>query len=73
MTELALVRESAAPQSLEDWKTYIAAASSIEKRAGHALVDAIIEKGRRIAEFHATYKAKASTVGQAMGKISASK
>ena len=64
MTELALVRESAAPQSLEDWKTYIAAASSIEKRAGHALVDAIIEKGRRIAEFHAAYKAK----GQHWGK-----
>ena len=64
MTELAIVRENSAPQSLEDWKTYIAAASAIEKRAGQALVDAIIEKGRRIAEFHAAYKAKPQQWGK---------
>ena len=55
---------SPAPESLDDWKAYIAAASQIEKQAGQSLVDAIIEKGKRIAEFHAAYKAK----GQKWGK-----
>jgi hypothetical protein len=63
MTELAIVRENVTPQSLEDWKTYIAAASATEAKAGHALVEAIIEKGRRIAEFYAAYKARGQRWG----------
>ena len=55
---------SPAPESLEDWKVYIAAASQVEKQVGQSLVDAIIEKGKRIAEFHAAYRAK----GQKWGK-----
>ena len=55
---------SPAPESLEDWKVYIAAASQVEKQIGQSLVDAIIEKGKRIAEFHAAYRAK----GQKWGK-----
>jgi hypothetical protein len=60
---------SPAPESLDDWKAYIAAASQVEKQAGQSLVDAIVEKGKRIAEFHAAYKAKGQKWGTRWGDV----
>jgi hypothetical protein len=49
---------------LDDWKAYIAEATKAERQAGERVIDAIIERGRRIAEFHAAYKAEGQRWGQ---------
>jgi hypothetical protein len=57
------------PESLDDWKTYIAEASAAEKRADQTKFQAILEKGKRIAEFHEAFKAKGQRWGRRWGEL----
>jgi hypothetical protein len=58
-----VVRMFPSPETLDDWKAYIAEATEMEQRADQSKVEAIVEKGRRIAEFHAAYKANGQKWG----------
>ena len=52
------------PETLDDWKSYIAEATALEQRADQTKLDAILEKGKRIFEFHAAFKAKGQRWGR---------
>jgi hypothetical protein len=52
------------PETLDDWKAYIAEATAMEQRADQSKVKAIVEKGRRIAEFRAAFRAQGQRWGR---------
>jgi hypothetical protein len=52
------------PKTPDEWGKYVAEATAMERDADKAKVAAIIEKGKRIAQFHDAYKAE----GQKWGK-----
>jgi hypothetical protein len=52
------------PETLDDWKAYIAEATAAEKRANQTKVEAILEKGKRILEFHDAFKAQGHRWGR---------
>jgi hypothetical protein len=52
------------PETLDDWKTYIAEATKAEKRADQTKVQAILEKGKRIGEFFDKFKSEGQKWGR---------
>jgi len=50
-----VVKMFQSPETLDEWKLYIAEATMAEKKADRTRLDAIVEKGKRIAEFHAAF------------------
>jgi hypothetical protein len=59
-----VVRIFPSPETLDDWKAYIAEATKAEKRADQTKVQAILEKGRRIGEFFDKFKAEGQKWGR---------
>ena len=59
-----VVRMFQSPETLDDWKAYIAEANAAEKRANQTKVEAIFEKGKRIAEFHDAFRAQGQKWGR---------
>ena len=52
------------PETLDDWKAYIAEATEMEKVADLSKTRAIIEKGKRIAEFRIAFKREGQRWGR---------
>jgi len=52
------------PETLDDWKAYIAEATEMEQSANQSKVRAIIEKGRRIAQFRTAFNAQGQRWGR---------
>ena len=59
-----VVKMFQSPETLDDWKAYIAEANAAEKRANRTKFEAIIEKGKRIAEFHDAFRANGQSWGR---------
>jgi hypothetical protein len=51
-----IIKMFQSPETLDDWKAYIAEATAAENRANLTKVKAILEKGKRIIEFHNAFR-----------------
>jgi hypothetical protein len=64
-----VVKMFQSPETLDDWKAYIAEATEMERKADQTKFQAILEKGKRIAEFHAVFKAQGQRWGRRWGEL----
>lgn len=64
MNNVVLISVNIGHRTPDEWRSYISEATEMERAADQSKVEAIIEKGRRIAEFHAFYNKHKNGLGK---------